>query len=232
VEVLVVVVVISTLLVVVDHYTRQLQGGSARDARIPSPGGKKTRVEGEAESGPPGGDDDGGDDSDSDSNESGDDSDGGPTQAPPQAHPHAHTHTHTHTRTPAHLHTCISTVLCTDQLRSGDRSELSELEQATWMSAQKAHALKELKRLQATLLTTHYSPLTTHHSSLTPHHSQLTTHHSLLTTHYSLLTTHYALQLTHLLCPYRTVTYRKQMTTEKTHHEHRPTKRPSINVGK
>ena len=44
-EVLVVVVVISTLRVVVDHHTRQLQGGSVRDAR------KTPRVQGEAESG-------------------------------------------------------------------------------------------------------------------------------------------------------------------------------------
>ena len=98
---MVVVVVVVLVVVVVDHYTRQLQGGSARNARNASPR-KKPRVEGEAESGPPG------DDSDSglDFGSARDDSDGGedvgPTQAHPQAHPHAHTHTHTHTRTPAH----------------------------------------------------------------------------------------------------------------------------------
>ena len=112
VEVLVVVVVISTLLVVVDHYTRQLQGGSARNARNASPR-KKPRVEGEAESGPPGDDSDSG----SDSGSALDDSDSGEDVGPTQAHPHARAHTHTHTRTPAHLHTCISTVLCTDQYR-------------------------------------------------------------------------------------------------------------------
>ena len=48
VEVLVVVVVISTLRVVVDHYTHQLQGGSVREAR--SDARKTARVQGESDS--------------------------------------------------------------------------------------------------------------------------------------------------------------------------------------
>ena len=59
-----------------------------------------------------------------------------------------------------------------------ESGERSELQQAKWLSAQKAHAHKELKRLQATnasLLATHNQPLTACYSLLATHYLLLTT---------------------------------------------------------